>query len=377
MRILGVERDSTACNFYRIICPLYKLLEHGMANILTLPEGPELGTDFATQKVIESDIILVHRPASEDWFKFIKVCREFGKIIVVDYDDDPFNCSPMNPYYQFIGTEEVEFVWPNGKKEMLWSKNPNEHGGRYINIEQNIRRRDLFRACFRSADMVSVTTEVLRDKLSKINPNTVVLPNLIDFEQYPEVTHVKKEIRIGWQGGASHYEDLYMVHDAVKKILKKHNNVKFIFWGDTRMYGLFRDCPIDRIECHPWVKQIVYPYKLACLNLDIGLAPIIDNESNRNKSAIKWMEYGVVKAATIASNIPPYSVVMEHGKTGMLVGPDGWFDAMDELVMDANKRTALAEAAHAEVHQNHNSNNFPHLWLNAYQSLLNKELVEA
>lgn len=381
MRILGIERDSSACNLYRILQPLYKLLENGMANILTINEGAELATDFALQKVMESDIILMHRPASEQWFQFIKTCRKYGKTIVVDYDDDPFNTSPLNPYYQFIGTEEVEYQWPDGKKEMLWSKNPMEHGGRFLDIETNIRRRDLFRASFKNADMVSTTTDILRAKLSTINSNTVVLPNLVDFEQYPEVHHMKKRIRIGWQGGASHYEDLYMVSGAIKKILKKHDNVDFVFWGDLRMYGLFRDIPMERIECHQWVKQIVYPYKLACMNLDIGLCPIIDNEFNRNKSAIKWMEYSVVKAATVASNIPPYSKVIEDGKTGKLVGPDGWFDAMDELIQDRNKREQMGIDAFNEVHENHNANSKAYLWLNAYEQLLkrdvSKELVGA
>lgn len=374
MRILGINRDESACDLYRITQPLYKLLENGMANILTIREGAELGTDFALQKVMESDIILVHRPASEEWFKFIKTCRKYGKIIVVDYDDDPFNTSPLNPYYQFIGTEEVEFAWPDGKREMLWSKNPMEHGGRYLDIETNIRRRDLFRASFKNADMVSTTTDILRSKLATINPNTVTLPNLIDFNQYPIVEHMKRRIRLGWQGGASHYEDLYMMAPAIKKILKKYSNVDFVFWGDLRMYGLFKDIPMERVECHQWVKQICYPYKLACLNLDIGLCPIIDNEFNHNKSAIKWMEYSVVKAATVASNIPPYSKVITDGQTGLLTGPDGWFDCIERLILDENLRKTMGEQAHHEVFTKHNADTHCGLWLNAYESLLKRDV---
>lgn len=374
MRILGIERDDSACNMYRILQPLYKLLDNGMANILTIRDGAELATDFALQKVLESDIILVHRPASEEWFKFIKTCRKYGKIIVVDYDDDPFNTSPLNPYYQFIGTEEVEFVWPDGKKEMLWSKDPMEHGGRLLDIETNIRRRDLFRASFKNADMVSTTTDILRVKLSSINTNTVTLPNLIDFDQYPIVNHVKNRIRVGWQGGASHYEDLYMVAPAIKKILKKYDNVDFVFWGDMRMYGLFRDIPMERVECHQWVKQICYPYKLACMNLDIGLCPIVDNEFNRNKSAIKWMEYSVVKSATIASNIPPYSNVISDGETGLLVDENSWYDALENLILDNDKRIKLGNNAFDEVHTNHNANSKAYLWLNAYESLLKRDV---
>lgn len=374
MRILGIERDSSACNQYRILQPLYKLLENGMANILTINEGAELATDFALQKVMESDIIVLHRPASEEWFKFIKTCRKYGKTIVVDYDDDPFNTSPLNPYYQFIGTEEVEYVWPDGKREMLWSKNPMEYGGRYLDIETNIRRRDLFRASFRTADMVSTTTDILQTKLSKINSNTVVLPNLIDFEQYPIVEHMKRRIRLGWQGGASHYEDLHMIAPAIKKILKKYDNVDFVFWGDLRMYGLFRDIPIERIECHQWVKQIVYPYKLACMNLDIGLCPIIENEFNSNKSAIKHFEYSVVKAATVASNMPPYSPVIKHGETGLLAKENEWFEAIEMLVLDKEKRERLAQNAFDNTHENHNANSKAYLWLNAYESLLKRDV---
>ncbi len=376
MRILGIERDNSACNHYRILQPLYKLHENGMAQILTLKEGAELGTDFAMQKMIESDIILVHRPASEEWFKFIKAARKAGKVIVCDYDDDPFNTSPLNPYYQYIGTEEVEFCWPDGKREMLWSKNPMEHGGRYINIEQNIRRRDLFRASFQKADMVSTTTDILAEKLKTINPNTIVLPNVVDFEQYPEVQHVKKEVRIGWQGGSSHYEDLYIVADAIKRILKKYDNTKFVFWGDLRMYGLFRDVPIERIECHQWVGHTVYPYKLACMNLDIGICPLLENEFNRNKSAIKYFEYSVMKAATIASDMPPYSPVITDGKDGLLVKEDQWFKALEELVLNKEKRDRLASSAFENVHENHNANSKAHLWLNAYEKILNKGLVE-
>lgn len=385
MKILAIERDDSACNMYRIKQPLAKLQEHGMASVLFIEEGAMLGTDYAFSRLMEADIVAVHRPASEEWFNFIKKCQKAGKIIICDYDDDPFNTSPLNPYYQYIGTEEVVFRWPDGTEEMLWSKNPVEHGGRFINLEQNIRRRDLFRASFNKADMVTTTTDILQARLMNINKNTVVLPNLVDFSQYPQVECVKKEIRIGWQGGSSHYEDLYMIHKAVKEILRKYENVKFIFWGDARMYGLFREIPWQRIECYDWVKQLVYPYALACKNLDIGLCPVIENEFNTNKSAIKHFEYSVVKAATIASEMEPYSLVVKDNETGLLVKEDKdfevttkkWFDAMERLILDVQLRNKLASNAYDNIYENHNADKKAYLWLNAYESILKKDLVTA
>lgn len=376
MKIMAVLRDDSACNNYRISTPLFKLAEHGMAEVTTIEEGPELVTGMAMERIMASDLVVVHRPASEEWFKFLKVLHKAGKIVVCDYDDDPFNTSPLNPYYQFIGTEEVSYQWSDGSKEMLWSKNPTEHGGRYLNIEQNIRRRDLFKASFKRADLVTTTTPVLQETLRKINLNVEVLPNFVDFDQYPLCECVKKEIRIGWQGGASHYEDMHMVARPIKEILKKYDNVKFIFLGDMRMYGLFRDIPLSRVECHSWIKQNIYPYKLATLNLDIGLCPLVDNVFNHNKSAIKYFEYSVYKTATIASNIPPYSPVIENEKTGLLVGENDWFNAMERLIVDEKLRKSIGENARENVFENYNIDKNIYMWHDAYKKLLHKTVEE-
>lgn len=375
IKVLGIERDDGATNNYRIMQPLFKLMEHGMANVSTAREGIELNQDHAFAKALESDLIVFHRPQSENWFKFVKVCNKYGKTVVADYDDDPFNTSPLNPFYQWIGTEEIIFRHPDGREEMLWSKDPaTESGGRYINIEDNIRRRDLFRASFKNADLVTCTTDILAEKLRTINPNVAVLPNLIDFNQYPKIELVKKNIRIGWQGGVSHYEDLFMIHDAIGRILRKYPNVTFVYSGDMKLYGKLRDFPIDRVEAHNWVNYEVYPYKLACLNLDIGLCPVVENEFNRNKSAIKYFEYSVVGAASIASDWPPYSPCINNGKDGLLVKPDQWFEAIEELILNKEKREKIAKNAYENVYMNYNADKKAHLWLDAYEKVLKKDI---
>lgn len=378
MRILAIERDELACNFYRILQPLSVVDEQGLAEVAFHKEC-NLGDDASVNKALWADLIVFQRPATEAWFSFIKTCRKYGKFVVSDYDDDPFNTSPLNPYYQYVGTEEVEWVWEDGTREMLWSEDMvSPTGQKIFNIERNINHRDMFRLNFKKSDLVTCTTEELRQEFLKVNPNVAVLPNLIDFRFFPQnVEMVKKEIRIGWQGGASHYEDLFMVHKHVINILKKHKNVKFVFFGDMRFQGLFKDAPQNQIEWHPWVKHNAYPFQLALLNLDIGLCPVVDNQFNRNKSAIKWMEYSTMKFMTIASNIPPYSKVITDKETGLLVGDDGWFDALDQAVQDKNLRNKLALQAHDEVKTNHNAQTKAHLWVEAYDKILKGNLVTA
>jgi glycosyltransferase involved in cell wall biosynthesis len=247
-------------------------------------------------------------------------------------------------------------------------------GKKVFDIERNIHYRETFRANFKQSDLITTTTEELAEEFRKINPNVVVLPNLTTASWFPPIPEmVKKEVRIVWQGSASHYEDLFFLHPIICKILKKHDNVKFVFFGDMRFKKLFDACDQSKIEYHNWMCLDAYPYKLALLNGDIGVCPLVDNVFNRSKSAIKWMEYSMVGMTTVAANIPPYSKVIENGKTGILCGEDEkeWEDALDRLIKSKTDRWTLASQAKDEVLTNHNLDKKAHLWLNAYESVLN------
>lgn len=373
MRVLGIERDDTACNHYRILQPLMKLREHKLVDTLTIFERDiTYNIEYAYQRIMESDIVVFQRPASEEWLSFIKVAKKAGKIIVCDYDDDPFSVNPLNPAYRWCGTEEVCMSWLDGKTDMLWKDGVDD-----FNIENNIRRRDIFKANFRKADLITVSTPALQESLLPINKNTIVLPNLIDVNLYPKVEMVKKGVRILWQGGNSHYEDLYMIHRAIIDILKKYPDVTFVYFGDMRFQALFKDAPQGQIEYHGWVSHKIYPYQLALLNCDIGLCPVTDNQFNRRKTSIKWMEYSTQGMATIASNIPPYSVDIDGGNTGILVTDGLWFDAMEQLIKDKKYRQTLADNAYEEIKKNHNADTKAYLWRDAYEKILKTELVEA
>lgn len=377
MRILGIERDATACSYYRVLQPLVKIDEKDLADVFILKES-QMGEPEAVQMALWADIIMFQRPASEAWFKFIKTCRKAGKIIVSDYDDDPFRTSPLNPFYQYTGTEEVEWTWPDGTKEMLWSESMVSASGKKIfDIERNINHRDMFRLNFKKSDLITCTTEELRQDFLQINPNVTVLPNLVAPEFFPmNLEMVKRDIRLGWQGGASHYEDLYFLKDILKEVLTKNKNAKFVYFGDMRFTGLFKDCPQGQIEWHSWVNHSTYPYKLATLNIDIGLCPLVDNEFNRKKSAIKWMEYSLMGMATVASNIPPYSPVIENFKTGILCNThEEWVESLNGLIKDREKINKLAFTAKDCVLENHNINTKAHLWVEAYENILRPKVT--
>ncbi|MBX4189772.1 glycosyltransferase [Candidatus Parcubacteria bacterium] len=377
MKILGIERDDSACNFYRILMPLDNVLKQNLADVAIIHQR-DVAMDRSIKLALEADVIVFQRPANEEWLQFIKTCRKYGKHIVADYDDDPFNTSPLNPFYQYIGTEPVEYTWADGTKEMLWSEDMvSGDGNKIFNIERNIAFRDMFRLNFKKADMVTCTTSILQNEFLKITPNVSVLPNVIDPTFWPTLPEFpKREVRIGWQGGWSHYEDLYEIVPVIKNVLEKHDNVKFVYFGDQRFRHLFKGCDQNKIEWQDWVHHETYPYKMTLLNLDIGICPLANNSFNWTKSAIKWMEYSMLGCATVAANIEPYAPAIKSGETGFLVSDNSeWEMALDALIENGWQRRLMAKRAFADVMENHNIQTKAKLWVEAYDAMLRPKEV--
>ena len=84
-----------------------------------------------------------------------------------------------------------------------------------------------------------------------------------------------------------------------------------------------------------WGRDI-YTYADIYNNFDVVLAPLEDNNFNHRKSELKLIEAGTMGKAVIASAIPPYSDIIEHGVDGFLVSPFrnhiDWFIFMKRYV---------------------------------------------
>lgn len=220
------------------------------------------------------------------------------------------------------------------------------------------------------ADVVTVSTEPLKQRLAKhfkdvykLEKEIIVIPNMNDTKDWPKELNSKHKdkIVIGYTGSNSHNDDMAMFLPELHKIMKKYPNVYFESIGaigKNAMY-LFEDWGVketERCDLLPstWTFN-EYPKMLSETKWDIGVAPVIDSAFTRCKSHIKFLEYSSIKIPTIASRVYPYYVpisdkeVIEHEKTGVLVKPSEWFNALEDLILHPEKRKKLAENAHAHV----------------------------
>lgn len=368
MRVSAYVMTDGACDLYRVVQPLKMLARNTDCQIALINPGDS--EDKRIEK-LDTDILVLPRIVSEDTVTIIKRFQDIGKKVVVEYDDDLFNVSPFSPHYKDHGIVEVKTRLGNGEIIDNWID------GKNIDLEKNIKKMAAFEEILAIADMVTVTTDILAEVYKPYNSNVVVLPNCVDTDIWQSLPLKEvDEIRLFWSGGSSHFEDLCMIQDVIPAVIKKYSNVKLVLLGQ-KFDGPLLNVPKDRIEFHPWTPTPAYPYKTAILNPTIGLIPLVDNEFNRRKSSIKWLEWGALGIPCVASNISPYKE-MYNGENGVFIennNPRSWYEGICLLVEDSILRAKVGGAAKRYVENNYDAKKNVNLWYDAYKSLLTEEKV--
>ena len=206
---------------------------------------------------------------------------------------------------------------------------------------------------FKESDGLIVSTSYLAEIYSDFNSNINVVPNAIDTVMWNKTKKKSKPgIRIGWAGGGSHNDDLAILKNVIPAITSKHKNVKFVF---------FHGCPewlrsIKGVEFHPKYARIdKYPQAIASLDLDIGLAPLVDNAFNRGKSNLRWLEYSALGVPCVASNVRPFAECIRGGIDGLLAdGEEEFISCLNRLIENKDIRKKMGVAAKQRIYRDFN-----------------------
>lgn len=342
MKILGIRTDWSAneyrklhdayggIGYYRIHKPMQTL---GQKTI-----GREISGLATYDDLIDGyDAVLIKPLDNEAGAKLIYTCIKKGVKIVIDQDDNLFEGRPSHDFYNELA--------PDSKK------------------------RGIVSAFCSFADAMICSTEPLKDYYTKwfkeVHKREIpmfVSPNYNDINDYVPKWNDEKKIVIGWAGSKSHYDDLKMVMPALKHILKKNPEVELELCGgveEKHINWLFGkdDDYLTRVYLAPATPAYdTYPQLLASKNWSIGIAPIIDDEFNRGKSHIKWMEYAMIKVPCVASKVYPYfqdiqgKKTIQNGKTGYLAETkQDWIKYLQLLIDNEKLRQEIGENAHEYV----------------------------
>ena len=116
------------------------------------------------------------------------------------------------------------------------------------------------------------------------------------------------------------------------------------------------------IEFHSAVKLIDYPEYLIKLQLDVGIAPLLDNAFNQAKSNLKLLEYGAMFLPVLASNLPCYS---NSPATLLANETDVWFKQLQQLHTNPQLIEEQGEKMHKWLNQAYWLEDHLDEWFNA------------
>lgn len=231
----------------------------------------------------------------------------------------------------------------------------NEAHGTY-DVGSEVRARTVYQ--IKNSDAVIVSTPHLKEVYGEFNENIFVVPNSICQKDWDKVKRKSRGgIRIGWAGGNSREGDVKVVEQAIKNIVKRHKDVKFVFVAGPAKTGLpdwLKGVP--QIEHHAkWVPVGKFAALLGDLDIDIGISPLVDSSFNRGKSNLKWLENSALGIPTVASNVGHYKETLRHGEDALLADDSESFEAaLELLITDRKARRAMGLRAQERVRKDFN-----------------------
>lgn len=299
-KLLACPADHTGCGEYRIKAPMRALMRAGLldGDITDRLYGP---TEILR---INPDVVVFQRQLENHQIDSIERYRNLSNAFLIYELDDVVTQS--------------------------WHSEIDDKIRQHLNKTQKVIERALG-----LVDRFVASTPTIAEKYGHLCRETVIVPNYIPGDLWGALKPKrlqKPKPRVGWAGGASHAKDLELIAEVVKIL---HHEVEWVF------FGLCPEALRPYVhEVHAGVPIDGYPLKLADLALDLALAPLVDDEFNRGRTALRVLEYGVLGYPVIASDMPSYR---EGGFPITIVGnnTDDWVSAIRELTKD---RDALAHS---------------------------------
>jgi O-antigen biosynthesis protein len=195
--------------------------------------------------------------------------------------------------------------------------------------DEEVRKNciDMMNMC----DEVTVTCKFMRDLYrEKTGKHEItVVPNFMPYwwigHQYnykkiiDEHKKHKKRPRIVYSGSGAHFDIKNKVNQqddfahVLKFIVDNRKKYRFVFIGSFPP-PLQKYIAANEIEFHPWKTLIEYPNFISSLEAQLFLAPLQDNNFNKSKSDIKFVEACQLGIPCFCQDIETYSDTPEFLK---------------------------------------------------------------
>lgn len=301
-----VKADATS--FYRGWGPLNHLARLNK-NIELIDAGIP-GYEFQWDVMMRMDLLFIQRPSTAHEVHLIRIAKQCGVPIWIDYDDDYLNIPETNPRYHLYGDPH---------------------------------RREQIKRCIALADKISVSTISLIEAITTITGKPkeafVLIPNATDETRFVVEAPKKEDISpardvILWRGGDTHDNDLQAYLDKMVDLYNAYPGFTWAFVGHAPEAFLKR---IDnkRVKLYPWTDIFTYFDFLFEIQPKITIVPWEDTLFNASKSNISWQESTLAGAVTL---FPKFHTEFVEGMVGYNNADDFYSNLKNLMVTDVRDK---------------------------------------
>ena len=361
----GMKREEIGCKDVLFIngCALPHPARYRVSHQREQLQSNGMSTDEVFYEKLSLDqekyyrtFVFFRCPITDTIREFIKKAKYNNKTIFYDIDDLVFDKEYTNTikYLNTLSEEELNLYYDG------------------VN-----RMGETLKLC----DYATTSTEKLAQELKKYVKEVYVNRNVasekmcqLSMDAVKEIVKDDNKIILGYLSGSiTHNPDFELILSPIIKIMEKYNNVYL------KVVGLL-DIPQeldkfkDRIIFEQFTDWTNLPKIIA--SLDINLAPVEESIFNEAKSENKWMEAGLVKVPTIASNVGGFKVV-KNNYDGILVSnnEDEWFNELEKMILSKKERDRIGKNAYDRVLKNYISTYSGYNYTKFIKSKLTKSIA--
>lgn len=251
------KNDSTS--FYRANGVLHDL-KNQMNLEITSMDFKDL-RDMSWATLFLYDVVFMQRPYQGVAVKMAQYCREINLPLWIDFDDYLLEIPKDNKSHQLFSVPEIQ-----------------------KNIVSTIQL----------ANVVTVSTQKLKESFSELNNNIHVIPNAFNDKLFTyRVSKIKTNKTVMWRGSDTHNIDMFYYGDQIYKCQEKYKDWNFMYFGwnpwfipDTQNKKF-----VSATDPVLYFKQL---YKLAPRIMQVPLVRSLFNECKSNIAFIEGTFAGAV-----------------------------------------------------------------------------------
>jgi hypothetical protein len=220
------------------------------------------------------DILYLQRGSIEAHLQAVQIAKILGVKVWADYDDNLFEVPIENPAYHNYMTEQKHAVMTS---------------------------------ILQLADLVTVSTEALKDYLSSKAQNIVVARNAYDRQYHGEhYAPAERNKIIIWRGSNTHARDLDEYSEPLIQFLNQNTDYEMVFMGFDAIKIKKGMAKPENYNYIPPLDPVQFIYQYKSISAPIHIVPLHDSIFNRCKSNIAMIEAHSTGAIVIAPDFPEW-----------------------------------------------------------------------